>query len=373
MKDITDYWRITQKVHCGISDSANNIKRALRLNQWNHLACFAHTINLIVAASIDKDPELVELIQKIKKIVTFFHHSTKAMDRLHVNQNRLNLPNHKLIQQVDTRWNSVYYMLERYLEQHEAIRTTLCLLDKNEIIIPSDSNVILREAVQILAPFEAVTREISSEKYTSASKIIPISKGLQKLTLSHLVTMPRLLTQNLIADMRTRFLNMEENKLLASATLLDPRFKKLAFADKEAAERAIRIILSEISEQPPQPSNPSPNPSNHSSPPVSENLLWQFFDEQVSRVSAQRTSAYTELQQFLKAPVIRRSCDPLQWWKDNSHYPSLTESARRYLCTVATSVPAERLFSKAGELLSIRRSRIKPKHVDMFLFLNKNT
>ena len=151
------------------------------------------------------------------------------MDRLHVNQNSLNLPNHKLIQQVDTRWNSVYYMLERYLEQHEAIRTTLCLLDKNEIIIPSDSNVILREAVQILAPFEAVTREISSEKYTSASKIIPISKGLQKLTLSHLVTMPRLLTQNLIADMRTRFLNMEENKLLASATLLDPRFKKTSF------------------------------------------------------------------------------------------------------------------------------------------------
>ena len=296
------------------------------------------------------------------------------MDRFRVNQNHLNLPNHKLIQQVDTRWNSVYYMLERYLEQHEAIRTTLCLLDKNEIIIPSDSNVILKEVVEILAPFEAVTREISSEKYTSASKIIPISKGLQKLTSSHMETMPRLLTQNLIADMRARFLNMEENKLLASATLLDPRFKKLAFADKEAAERVIRIIVSEIStEQPPQPSNPSPNPpSNHSSPTVAENSLWQFFDEQVSRVSAQRstgTSAYTELQQFLKAPVVHRSCDPLQWWKDNSHvYPSLTESARRYLCTVA-----ERLFSKAGELLSIRRSRIKPKHVDMFLFLNKNT
>ena len=223
--------------------------------------------------------------------------------------------------------------------------------------------MILKEVVEILAPFEAVTREISSEKYTSASKIIPISKGLQKLTSSHMETMPRLLTQNLIADMRTRFLNMKENKLLASATLL-PRFKKLDFANKEAAERAIRIIVSEIStEQPHQPSNPSPNPpSNHSSPTVAENSLWQFFDEQVSRVSAQRstgTSAYTELQQFLKAPVVHRSCDPLQWWKDNSHvYPSLTESARRYLCTVATSVPAERLFSKAGELLSIRRSRI---------------
>ena len=49
LKGITDHWGITAKVHCCISDSANNIKRAIRLNQWNHLACLAHTINLIVA------------------------------------------------------------------------------------------------------------------------------------------------------------------------------------------------------------------------------------------------------------------------------------------------------------------------------------
>ena len=36
-----------------------------------------------------------------------------------------------------------------------------------------------------------------------------------------------------------------------------------------------------------------------------------------------------------------------------------------------TSVPAERVFSKAGELISQRRSVIKPKHVNMMLFLNK--
>ena len=34
-------------------------------------------------------------------------------------------------------------MMERYLELHEAIQTTLCLLDKNAIIILSESNLIL--------------------------------------------------------------------------------------------------------------------------------------------------------------------------------------------------------------------------------------
>ena len=32
-----------------------------------------------------------------------------------LNQKNLNIPNHKLIQSVETRWNSVYYMLGRYL------------------------------------------------------------------------------------------------------------------------------------------------------------------------------------------------------------------------------------------------------------------
>ena len=37
-----------------------------------------------------------------------------------------------------------------------------------------------------------------------------------------------------------------------------------------------------------------------------------------------------------------------------------------------TSVPVERVFPKAGELISQRKSTIKPKHVNMMLFLNTN-
>jgi len=40
--------------------------------------------------------------------------------------------------------------------------------------------------------------------------------------------------------------------------------------------------------------------------------------------------------------------------------------------TCGTSVPSERLFSKAGEVVVARRSNIKPKNVDMILLLNKN-
>lgn len=147
LEEITDNWEITNKVQCAVSDNASNIKKAIKLNNWNYLPCLAHTINLIVAASIQNDPDLSDIIHKIKKIVAYFHKSTKATENLTVNQKRINLPNHKLIQHVQTRWNSVYYMLERYLEQYEAIKTSLCLLDRNDLIISNDCNSMLKHAV----------------------------------------------------------------------------------------------------------------------------------------------------------------------------------------------------------------------------------
>ena len=44
--------------------------------------------------------------------------------------------------------------------------------------------------------------------------------------------------------------------------------------------------------------------------------------------------------------------------------------AKKYLGIVATSVPSERLFSQAGQVILDRRARITPKNVNMVLFLN---
>ena len=365
LKTVTDEWNINSKVHCVITDNASNIKGAIRINKWDHLACFAHTLNLIVTCSIEKVQEVSSVVQEVKNIVSFFHKSSKASDKLKLIQARLNIPEHKLVQHVQTRWNSSYYMLERYLEQNEAIRTTLCILDRNDLIITTNKNSLLEEIVSILKPFEDVTREMSGEKYVSASKIIPLSKALQHFNTSHTCT-------SSLKDMLTQEMNMEGNQLLASATIIDPRFKKIPFSDRNAAERVIRQTVTEVSSHTPAGSTETDTTSSFDEP--STNSVWHFFDQQAAESARrpQSITALTEIQQYIKTPLLGRKEDPLLWWKANSHvYPTLTRSARKYLSILATSVPSERLFSVAGELISVKRNRIKPKNVNMFLFLNK--
>jgi len=50
-------------------------------------------------------------------------------------------------------------------------------------------------------------------------------------------------------------------------------------------------------------------------------------------------------------------------------YPALSKVAVKYLVPVATSVPSERLFSKAGLTLNKQRNCLTSKHLNQLLFL----
>jgi len=46
--------------------------------------------------------------------------------------------------------------------------------------------------------------------------------------------------------------------------------------------------------------------------------------------------------------------------------------ANKFFCIQASSCESERVFSKAGQTISDRRTRLKPEVVDQLLFLNRN-
>lgn len=70
---------------------------------------------MIPSNIIKNDTTVNQFCQKVKNIVTYFKHSVVAADELRA------LSNLKLIQSVETRWNSTYDMLERFIELADKI------------------------------------------------------------------------------------------------------------------------------------------------------------------------------------------------------------------------------------------------------------
>lgn len=97
------------------------------------MPCFAHSINLVVDDSIKEIQSFSNILDKIKRIVMHFKHSTSMMDLLRKAQADEGTPEGKiktLIQNVDTRWNSRLDMMQSFLEL--ANKVAIILIKKSE-------------------------------------------------------------------------------------------------------------------------------------------------------------------------------------------------------------------------------------------------
>lgn len=70
-------------------------------------------------------------------------------------------------------------MLERFAEQSDVVTTALCFLGKNELCLSSEDLLLIKKAISVLEYFDEATKELSAEKFTSISKVLPIIRGLQ--------------------------------------------------------------------------------------------------------------------------------------------------------------------------------------------------
>ena len=122
-RNLVDKWEIDldDQVTCFTTDIGSNIVKMLRKDlEKMHIPCAGHTFNLSVEEAF-KERSLVTAIAHCRKVVTHFHQSRLDRKALTAKQKLLELPEHYLIQDVSTRWNSVQYMIKRACEQQPAI------------------------------------------------------------------------------------------------------------------------------------------------------------------------------------------------------------------------------------------------------------
>ncbi|KAK7883941.1 hypothetical protein WMY93_027064 [Mugilogobius chulae] len=155
---------------------------AARLAKMTHIQCFAHSLNLASQKAL-KIPQVSRLLGRIKRVTAFFRRSAIASHQLKLKQEQLQLPKHKLITDVVTRWNSSYDMTERFLEQQPAICAALLSNEvrKNEkdIFTLSEADISCAEEVlKALKPMKDATLLMSEESTPTLSLIAPLRAKL---------------------------------------------------------------------------------------------------------------------------------------------------------------------------------------------------
>lgn len=172
IKTVCQEWNVAYKILLTVSDNGANIKSAIeRELGWKHFPCYTHTLNLAVN-DILKSPEIAELLNKIKGTVWHFKQSNVAWEKMKRYQEQVGTTAKRPLQEVQTRWNSTYYMLMRCVEIKELLNSAMVNLGMSPI--SSYEWELCRELCQILQPCEEVTRELSGQKYVTGSLVIPI-------------------------------------------------------------------------------------------------------------------------------------------------------------------------------------------------------
>lgn len=147
----------------------------------------------------------------------------------------------KLILDVSTHWNSVYYMVQRFLELSSLIFDIL-LHRPSAPQMPSAINLQELQAVLVvLRPFENVTLEMSAQCNMTISKVFLLVSCLNNSISSYIsdTELGSKLKDVTVAELNKIFGNIERFYSFPIATLLDPRFKNLHIKDPVDCSKAI--------------------------------------------------------------------------------------------------------------------------------------
>ncbi|XP_071852987.1 zinc finger BED domain-containing protein 4-like [Apostichopus japonicus] len=363
------------KVVAILRDNAANVINGLTRTGINHQGCFIHTLQLVVHDGLSTQRSVNDMLAIGRRIAGHFNHSPLAHHRLQELQVKHELPQHHITQDVPTRWNSSFLMLERLLEQKTAIAEYASLYDI-PVMTTSQWN-LARALVVSLRRFEELTRK-ASESASSSSMVIPSVTMLQRSLAKHTDDQGiKTLTTAMYASLNRRFDDMENNKILVLATFLDPHYKCVFFKVADTRAKASdwlreesSLLTTKVDVIETQEEQPHPRAVD-----TFDDEFDQFLQEKgaMAPQAAQGQHIGQEIGLFLADPLQERSGNPLQWWKFNCHrFPLLAKLARKYLCVPPSSVPSERLFSEAGDLYEEKRNRLDPAKAEMILFIRGN-
>lgn len=370
-----------------------------------HVRCSAHVVAIIVDHGM---LQIKEEIQKIRNSVKFIRGSPQRQQKFKEVCLQVNAPDKKLIQDVDTRWNSTYLMLETTLLFREAFNRFGKIEPDFLNVAPTSEDWKNASSLSIcLKVFYEVTILFSGTSYVTVNRYFDTACSLY-LELREWCDSDDALISKMAVNMMKKFERYWQltSKTFAIASILDPRFKMKLLdyyfpliypGNSEEKKLEVMEVLKRLyneyathyaSSAHVYSANISTNQvnmedsvgssgstsSSQSSFTSRRKGLTAFLEE-----SSQHDVVRTDLEQYLSADVhpIRKgsgidlndsSFDVLGWWKFHGPmYPIVAVIARDILAIPASSVASESVFSTSGRVVDKFRSSMLPETIEALI------
>lgn len=246
-----------------VHDNASNMKLCTETlskepEKWGTVQgvyCSGHTLQLCINEALKLDRSR-RTVSAARNLVGHFKKSAKATAALKEKQTQQNVVQHKLIQDVATRWNSTYEMLNRLVEQRWPVTAVLSdpsITKKGNrtLDLTGDQWKLAQETSELLGPLVTFTELLSQEANLSLSATVPMLFNLKKRHLSPLEDdsptireMKNTLVKEI--DSRWELLNLEPTSIYLLSSALDVRFKHLKFLEDEKKDLVyieVRLIF----------------------------------------------------------------------------------------------------------------------------------
>ncbi|XP_077002360.1 E3 SUMO-protein ligase ZBED1 isoform X1 [Tamandua tetradactyla] len=395
-------WGVSAKVFGATTDYGKDVVKACSLLDIPvHMPCLGRTFNAGIRQAFQL-PKLAALLARCRRLVEYFQQSAVAMFMLYEKQKQQGVGSCMLVSDRVAGWGSSLAMLQRLKEQQFVIAAVLVEDSNNHhLMLEAGEWATVEGLVDLLQPFKQVAEMLSASRYPTISMVKPLLHMLLNTTLNVKETDPKEISmaKEVIAKelSKTYQETPEIDMFLNVVTFLDPRYKKLpflsAFERQQVEDRVVEEAKSlldktpdgggfqvpedkmyTLPEEPPVKKlalTPTPPPTS-----VINSMLAEIFCQSGSLEDQEECHAQVveELSNFKSQKVLGLNEDPLKWWSDRlALFPVLPKVLQKYWCVASTRIFPERLFGSSANVVSAKRNRLAPAHVDEQIFLYENS